>query len=211
MFIEKLTFNPFQENTYIIHDEHGNAWIIDPGCHNAAEEKILSDLILSKKLNPVAVLNTHCHIDHVVGNHYVCSTWNIPLFIPEGEEDLLRSAPVIADNWGFPYHEKLADGFIEAGNMPSLNLHYQVLQVPGHSPGHIALYFPDSADLISGDVLFYQSIGRTDLPGGNHDQLIASIRNELFTLPNEVKVHPGHGPSTSTGYEKKYNPFCATE
>jgi glyoxylase-like metal-dependent hydrolase (beta-lactamase superfamily II) len=209
--IKSFTFNPFQENTYILHDETRECIIVDPGCYEAVERKELSDYITSNALQVKLLLNTHCHIDHVLGNAFVKEQYKLSLLLHKIEEPYLRAVEVYASNYGFyQYESSKPDGYIdendtiEFGNQ-SLNIRF----VPGHSPGHIAFYHADSRSLISGDVLFYGSIGRTDLPGGNYEALIESIHKQLFTLPDDVTVYPGHGTETSIGFEKVNNPFCA--
>lgn len=209
MPIESFTFNPFQENSYVLIDPLEQCWIIDPGCFTGEEEKMLTSFIEQNGLNPVAVVNTHCHIDHVLGNSFCKHKYDIPIYIPKGEQEVLLASKVIADTYGFPEYQYVEpDGYIEEGGIPALGMKIDILQVPGHSPGHVAFYVESSSDLIAGDVLFYQSIGRTDLPGGDYDTLIKSIQEVLYDLPVEVKVYPGHGPTTTIGFEKKYNPFC---
>jgi glyoxylase-like metal-dependent hydrolase (beta-lactamase superfamily II) len=209
--IRSFTFNPFAENTYIVFDETSEALIIDPGCSDRDEEAYLADFIARNNLLVKKLINTHCHIDHVLGNFFIKSKYNVPLFIHALEEPLLKAVKAYAPNYGFPqYQETQPDGFIKEGDKLSVGNHeFTVLFVPGHSPGHIALYHHDSKSLIGGDVLFENSIGRTDLPGGDYDTLIESIQAKLFQLPDEVTVYCGHGPSTTIGHEKRINPFCA--
>lgn len=211
LHLESFTFNPFAENTYVVHDETMETIIIDPGCCNRSEEMDLAEYINRKELTVKKLINTHCHIDHVLGNYFIKSKYNVPLYIHSFEEPVLKAVKTYASNYGFPqYHEVLPDSFLSEGDLVTVgNYQFNVLFVPGHSPGHIALYNKDSNILIGGDVLFENSIGRTDLPGGDYDTLIASIQNKLFSLPDEVTVHCGHGPSTTIGYEKRTNPFCA--
>lgn len=209
--IQALTFNPFEENTYLLYDETGEAVIIDPGCYEKEEEEELKSFISSKKLTPKLLLNTHCHIDHVLGNDFVKGNFNVPLLIPPLEKPVLKSVSAYAPNYGFNhYHEALPDGDLKEGELVEFGAStLEILFLPGHSPGHVGFYERNQKFLIGGDVLFYHSIGRTDLPGGNFDTLLSSIHQKLFTLPGEVKVYPGHGPPTSIGEEKIHNPFCA--
>ena len=204
-----LTFNPLQENTYILAAENNECWIIDPGCYERQEQTELFELIASKQLTPVKIINTHCHVDHVLGNAVVKRKYNIPLLIHPIEEHYLRAVVTYASNYGFAAYEPAEpDGFLDVKVPMKLGDHeIQLLFVPGHSPGHIALYNKEQNLCIAGDVLFRQSIGRTDLPGGNHEQLLQAIRTQLFTLPGETVVYPGHGPSTTIEFEKRYNPF----
>jgi hydroxyacylglutathione hydrolase len=209
--VQSFTFNPFGENTYVLYDETGEAVIIDPGCYEKKEEEELKAFILSKNLTVKLLLNTHCHIDHVLGNHFVKHQYKVPFLIHPVEVEVLRSVKVYAANYGFPqYHEVLPDGMLQEGQRISFgNSTLDVLFLPGHSPGHVGFYQPAQKFLISGDVLFYRSVGRTDLPGGSSDTLLASIHNKLFTLPDDVVVYSGHGPKTILGEEKNENPFCA--
>jgi hydroxyacylglutathione hydrolase len=158
-----------------------------------------------------SLLNTHCHIDHVLGNYFVKEKYKVRLCIPRLEEPVLRAQKAYAPAYGiFNYHETTPDILLdEEAEVKFGNQTLKVLFVPGHSPGHLAFYHEQSKILIGGDVLFYNSIGRTDLPGGNYNTLIKSIHTKLFTLPDSVKVYPGHGPETTIGYEKRTNPFCA--
>ncbi len=206
-----LTFNPLQENTYILAAENNECWIIDPGCYERQEQAELFDLIASKQLKPTKIINTHCHVDHVLGNASVKRKYNIPLLIHPVEEYYLRAVASYAPNYGFAAYEPAEpDGFLDVNIPMKLGTHViEFLFVPGHSAGHIALYNKEQNLCIAGDVLFRQSIGRTDLPGGNHEQLLQSIRTQLFTLPGETLVYPGHGPSTTIEFEKHYNPFFA--
>ncbi len=209
--IRSFTFNPFEENTYVLHDETGEGVIVDPGCYEQEERSELKNFISLKNLAIKYVLNTHCHIDHVLGNEFTKQQYKAPLLVHPLELHVLKAAKVYASNYGFPlYHEVLPDGELNT----DLSVQFgksslKTLFVPGHSPGHVAFYEPDQKFVIGGDVLFNRSIGRTDLPGGNHQTLIDSIHRQLFILPDDVVVHPGHGPSTTIGEEKAYNPFCA--
>jgi hydroxyacylglutathione hydrolase len=206
-----LTFNPLQENTYILAAENNECWIIDPGCYEREEQAQLFDLIVSKQLKPVLIINTHCHVDHVLGNAAVKRKYNIPLLIHPIEEPYLRAVSTYAPNYGFAAYEPAEpDDFLDVKVSMKLGEHsIQLLFVPGHSAGHIALYNKEQNLCIAGDVLFRQSIGRTDLPGGNHEQLLQSIRTQLFSLPGETVVYPGHGQSTTIEFEKRHNPFFA--
>ncbi|GAB2528619.1 MBL fold metallo-hydrolase [Rufibacter soli] len=207
--IESFTFNPFSENTYVLYDDTKECVVIDPGCSNKTEQQELQDFIKTNELKVVRLLNTHCHIDHVLGNKFVADTYGVPLEIHEDDLPVLRSVPTYSAAYGFPqYQEVLPEKFLKEGEDVAFgNTKLEVLFTPGHAPGHVVFYHPESQNLIGGDVLFQRSIGRTDLPGGDYDTLIQSIRTKLFTLPEEVTVHPGHGPSTTIGEEKASNPF----
>jgi glyoxylase-like metal-dependent hydrolase (beta-lactamase superfamily II) len=211
--IEKFTFNPFMENTYVVFDNSGEGIILDPGCFEKEEEKQLIEFIRAKKLTIKQLINTHCHIDHVLGNAFVKRQFNVPLSMHKIEVPLLNAVKTYAPNYGFfRYQDSTADNFLAEGDVVSVgNEKLVVLFVPGHSPGHIALYHPESKSLLGGDVLFENSIGRTDLPGGDLDTLIESIHQKFFTLPDDVKVYCGHGAETTIGFEKRTNPFCALQ
>jgi glyoxylase-like metal-dependent hydrolase (beta-lactamase superfamily II) len=207
--LECFTFNPFQENTYVLSNEKGEAIIIDPGCYFSAEQETLKNYILRAGLQPVQLLNTHCHLDHVFGNRWVAETYRLELFIHPNEEKMLELAPVSGLKYGLGFSNyKGPLHFLQPGETLRLGQdELQVLFAPGHSPGHVCFYCAAQHFIIGGDVLFRESIGRTDLPGGNHEQLLQSIREQLFSLPAETVVHPGHGMATTIGYEQKHNPF----
>jgi glyoxylase-like metal-dependent hydrolase (beta-lactamase superfamily II) len=207
--IRQFTFNPVQENTYVIFNEKGACAIIDPGCYFSTEYKELTDFVDSRKLSPKCLLNTHCHLDHVFGNRQVANTYKLKLQIHKKEEVVLKVAPVYGQQWGLPFRNY--DGeliFLEEGEEVKLDDDVlKVILLPGHSPGSIGFYNEAGRFLIGGDVLFRESIGRTDLPMGDHETLLSSIRQKLFSLPDDIVVYPGHGPETSIGYEKLNNPF----
>jgi hydroxyacylglutathione hydrolase len=208
--IKAFAFNPFQENTYVLHDETKECVIIDPGCFDTSEKLELTDFIASNGLRPVKLLNTHCHIDHVLGNAYCKRNFGIELSAHKKDEPVLRAVKAYASNYGFAgYEESEIDHYIDEGDVVQFgSTNLEVLFVPGHAPGHVAFYHADTKQLMGGDVLFRQSIGRIDLPGGDHSTLIKSIHEKLFTLSDDVEVFPGHGETTTIGYEKVYNPFC---
>ena len=209
--VKKFVFNPFQENTYVLFDETNECVIIDPGCVEKEEENELTEFIESNQLTVKQLINTHCHIDHVLGNAFVKRKFNVPLIIHPIEEAMLRAVKSYAPNYGFfHYQDSTPDSFLNEGDQVIFgNQKFEVLFVPGHSPGHIAFYDAATKILIGGDVLFENSIGRTDLPGGDYDTLINSIHQKFFTLPDDVTVYCGHGSETSIGFEKRTNPFCA--
>lgn len=209
--VRQFTFNPVQENTYVIFDEKGACAIVDPGCYFDSEYKELTDFIHSNKLSPKCLLNTHCHLDHVFGNKVIAETYGLKLQIHRGEQAVLQYAPVSGKSWGLPFDNYEGDLlFLEEGDEVNIgNDSLRVILTPGHSPASISFYHPSSKTLISGDVLFHGGIGRSDLPGGDYDTLINSIKHKLFSLPDDVRVYPGHGPETTIGHEKKHNPFLA--
>ena len=208
--VKSFTFNPFQENTYIVFDDETlDAAIIDPGCSNTSEEGALSEFISRRNLKVKYLLNTHCHIDHVLGNTFCKNTYRVPLHIHSEELPILAAVEAYAATFGITnYQPATADHFLTEGQTITIgNAHLKVLFTPGHAPGHISFYEEKEGLIIVGDTLFFESIGRTDLPGGNFNTLENTIRTKLYTLPSAVIVYPGHGPKTSIGYEKLNNPF----
>mgnify|MGYP002777444510 FL=1 len=208
MNIQAFVFNPFYENSYVLWDAAGHAIIVDPGCYEKYELDELDAFIQSKQLTVVAVVNTHCHIDHVLGNDAVKNKYGVKLWVPTREKEVLDAIPAYAPSYGFTgYRAAEVDEWFDEGALTFGTLTFQAIEVPGHSPGHMMFYHEPTKNLIGGDVLFRQSIGRTDLPGGNHEQLLKNIREKVYTLPNDVTVYPGHGPETTIGFEKQHNPF----
>ncbi|HYC85970.1 MAG TPA: MBL fold metallo-hydrolase [Chryseosolibacter sp.] len=209
--IQSFVFNPFEENSFVLFDESKECIVIDPGCYEPEERYELESFIADHHLDVKLLLNTHCHVDHVLGNYFIKEKYKVRLLIHEKEQAVLKSAEVLSSHYGLTsYTGATPDGFLNEGDEVTFGKQrLTVLFVPGHSPGHIAFYDEQSKSLIGGDVLFYNSIGRTDLPGGSYQLLIDSIHKKLFTLPDNTTVYPGHGPSTTIGYEKRTNPFCA--
>lgn len=207
--IETFTFNPYQENTYLIVDNDKNCIIIDPGMHNPQEQVYFKEYIENNGLNPTLLLNTHCHIDHVLGNKFVYETWNLTPNFHENEVPVLVSVENYAPQMGFRYETSpIPNTFIQDTDVIEFGGHQiQAILAPGHSPGHLCFYMEDAKTLIGGDVLFRNSIGRSDLPGGDHQTLLNSIKSRIYTLPEDTEVFPGHGPSTTIGFEKQTNPF----
>jgi hydroxyacylglutathione hydrolase len=207
--VQRFTFNPVQENTYVVYNEKGHCCIIDPGCYFASEEKELSSFIKENKLTPVFLLNTHCHLDHILGNRYIQKTFGLELYIHKDEKPVLEYGPVSGQLWQLPFDNY--DGplhFLAEGDVVRLGddeLH--VLYTPGHSPGSISFYSKENKFVISGDVLFQGSVGRTDLPGGDFKILEESIKTKLYTLPADTVVYSGQGDTTTIGDEMKTNPF----
>jgi glyoxylase-like metal-dependent hydrolase (beta-lactamase superfamily II) len=209
MNIKSFVFNPFYENTYVISSNDKNAFIFDPGCYEDFEINEICQYIDEQQLNVKAIVNTHCHIDHVLGNKTLKEKFNCPLMIPKREEEIFNAVVTYAPQWGITnYQHAEVDKFLlEKGSLQLDEVTFSLIEVSGHSPGHLIFYEESEQTIIGGDVLFRESIGRTDLPGGNHDELLTNIREKVYTLPEEVTVYPGHGPETTIGYEKKYNPF----
>lgn len=210
MKTEVFTFNPVQENTFVLYDEStGECAIVDPGCFNDAEFEQLKGFISAYDLKPVKLINTHCHFDHIFGVERCRAEWNLKWEAHPGDSFLVSGATSKAAMFGIkiasiqPVDVELQDNSeITFGKVALKAIH-----VPGHSPGSICLYNEESKTLIAGDVLFRGSIGRTDLEQGDYDTLINGIEAKLMTLPEDVKVYPGHGPSTTIAYEKANNPF----
>ena len=207
--VKAFTFNPVQENTYILYNEEKDCIVVDPGCYFENERNLLKAFITDHQLAVRYLVNTHCHFDHVFGNRFVAETWKQSLVIHERERLVLDYAPVSAAQFNLPFENYEGEiVYISEGDTIRLGAdQLQVLFTPGHAPGHICLYNKEQQFVIGGDVLFRLSIGRTDLPGGNHNTLIRSIREKLFVLPDEVVVYPGHGGTTTIGFEKDNNPF----
>lgn len=209
LHIKSFTFNPFQENTYLLYDDNGSGTLIDPGCFDLAERKQLLDFVTEKKIRISQVLNTHCHIDHVLGNAWAKKTFGVELLIHKEEVAVLKAVEVYAPSYGFVGYETTeAEGFLTEGEVFKVGDEIlKIIFVPGHAPGHVVFYHEASHQCIAGDTLFRGSIGRTDLPGGDHELLLRKIKSELFTLPEETVIFPGHGPETTIGFEKIHNPF----
>ncbi len=207
--VVSFMFNPFQENTYLLFDETAECVIFDPGCHTAAEQKILKDYIAQNNLTPVRLINTHCHIDHIFGNTFVANKYGLGLEIHKNELPLLEAAVYQGKMWGINVEPSPQPSrfLTEKDTIQFGNTTLEILFTPGHSPASLSFYCREAKIVIAGDVLFRESIGRTDLPGGNYQTLIYSIRTKLLTLDDDVIVYSGHGPSTTIGYERTHNPF----
>jgi glyoxylase-like metal-dependent hydrolase (beta-lactamase superfamily II) len=207
--VERKVFNAFQENTYLVYDETGECLIIDPGCQEAYEEEELFDFIKSKGLKPVGHLYTHAHIDHILGNGYVNSTYGLKPVMHEASKPIFMSAGDHGRMFGIEINEIVEpEIFIDEGEIIRFgNSSVEVLYTPGHVDGHVCFVNHPEKWVIVGDVLFRDSIGRTDLPTGDFDLLSDSIRNKLYTLGADYTVFPGHGPETSIGHEMRNNPF----
>jgi len=207
--VQSFTFNPVQENTYVLYNDKSQCCIIDPGCYFASEEQELKDFIEKGHLQPVYLLNTHCHLDHIFGNRFVQKTFGLPLYLHKLEKPVLEYGPTSGQLWQLPFDNYDGElNFLDEGQVVQIGedrLH--ILFTPGHSPGSISFYSQANKFVISGDVLFQGSIGRTDLPGGDFTILEESIKTKLYTLPGDVIVYPGHGDATTIGDEMKTNPF----
>jgi len=207
--IKSFIFNPIQENTYILYNEFKQCIVIDPGCYFNEEKEILKNFIHQNELTPTLLLNTHCHLDHVFGNKMVAETFQLTLHINEKEKAVLSFAPTSGLMYNFPFDNYTGEIILlKEGDKVLLGKdELLVIEAPGHSPGSICFYCAKQNFIISGDVLFKGSIGRTDLPMGDHHALLNNIKNKLMVLPGDTVVYSGHGPSTSIGEEKTSNPF----
>ena len=207
--IEKFIFNDFQVNTFILWDETKDCLIVDPGCFTLEERNDFMEYFSKNKLKPVKIINTHCHVDHILGNAFIFKNFNIPTAAHKDEQYLLEGIVEYGQMLGFMVDRPPdINEYLEEDSMVKFGKSkLKILHVPGHSRGSIALYSPDQKFIIAGDVLFYGGIGRTDLPGGNYDTLINSIKTKILTLPGDVIVYPGHGPSTTVKAETDTNPF----
>lgn len=207
--IKSFVFNPFSENTYVVYNDHKNAFIIDPGNFSPEETRLLQNFIEENGLKIQNILLTHAHIDHVLGLQTVYNLYNVPVLLHETEKEILDRNPMDANRFGFffkPFEGEIQ--FLKENEVLKLDEdEFKILHVPGHSPGHIAFHNEAQKFVVSGDVLFEGSIGRTDLYKGNHEQLLESIRTKLFILDGDTKVYNGHGNPTTIGFEKDYNPF----
>ena len=210
MKLKSFTFNQFYENTFIVSDSTNNCIIVDPGCYSNDEKNILKKYIEDNNLNPVKLINTHCHIDHILGNKFVANTWGLNLETHQNDIELLENSSEIARLYGFIDYEKSPSTtqFLNEGDIVEFGKSkLKILYTPGHAPGHISLYSKEEKFIISGDVLFNNSIGRTDLPGGDFNVLIESIKTKILCLDDDTVVYCGHGPATTVGFERENNPF----
>jgi glyoxylase-like metal-dependent hydrolase (beta-lactamase superfamily II) len=207
--VHSFTFNDFYENTYVVYDDTKECIIIDPGCNSLQEQEELTDFINKNQLSPKHLINTHCHIDHILGNAFIASLFNLPLSAHKKEAEVLASGIQTAAMFQITYTPSPEISiFLEEGNAVHFgNTAFEILFTPGHSPASISLLNKQEKILIAGDVLFQGSIGRTDLPGGNFETLTRVIREKFFTLHDDTVVYPGHGPATTTGVERRTNPF----
>lgn len=206
--IAKIQFNPFGENTYILHNGT-DAIIVDCGAYNAKEMQTLEAFIAKNNLNPIMVAATHGHIDHICGAQNACRHWNIPFAMSSLDSEILVSNLDYAASMGFDL-EAVPEITIDLFKLPQITLGEDIISIiptPGHTPGGVCFYIKNQNALLSGDTLFAQSIGRTDLPGGDYKQLMSSIIKNLIPLDGSTKIFPGHGADTTLAHEAMYNPF----
>lgn len=207
--IKSFAFNPFSENTYVVFNENKEAYIIDPGNFSDEETNVLTKFISDNELKVQNILLTHAHIDHVLGLQKIFDHYKVSVLMHEIEKEILDRNPMDANRFGFFFKPFEGDiSFLTEDETINLgNDKFKIIHVPGHSPGSIAFYNEVQKFMVSGDVLFEGSIGRTDLYKGDHEQLISSIKNKLFVLDEETKVYNGHGNPTTIGFEKNYSPY----
>jgi glyoxylase-like metal-dependent hydrolase (beta-lactamase superfamily II) len=207
--IYSFVFGPLEENTYILYDETGECLIVDPGFYDEKEKQDLLAFIQAKKLHPVRLINTHTHLDHILGNHTLSRVFKLSPEYHAFEDPVIRNAPVFAENFGLKYDlSPLADTFLKEGEKLKFgSSQLDILFTPGHSPGSLSFYSEQDKLLLAGDVLFKGSIGRTDIPFGDHEQLLESIQREFLVLPEDTRVYSGHGLSTEIGIEMRTNPY----
>ncbi len=207
--LQSFTYGPFQENTYVLYNEHNEAIIIDPGMYELNEFDAFFSYLSEMDLKPTLLLNTHTHIDHIFGNAAVVMKYKVPLAFHELDKPVFDHQLTARAMYNLTFVPSPApDYYLKENELVTLGSDsLQILLCPGHSPGSVCFYHKEQQFIIGGDVLFQQSIGRSDLPGGDYDTLVNSIHTQLFTLPDEVSVYSGHGPKTSIGFEKMNNPF----
>ena len=209
MNIQRFVFNPIQENTYVLWDATGECVIVDAGNFSAREDRTLSDFIAQHNLHPVAAVNTHGHFDHTFGVPYLKRTYDVPFILSGKDRFLLENAATSGSVFGIPTGEQ-PEIDVDADTLEEVRFGttaLRIIPVPGHTPGHVALYEPQSKSLFTGDTLFRESIGRTDLPGGDYSWIMRSILENILPLGDEVKIYPGHGEASDLGHESMYNPF----
>jgi hydroxyacylglutathione hydrolase len=207
--VEKFVVNPLQENTFVLSDETGECVFVDPGFYFDVEYQEIRDYISENRLNPVMIANTHCHFDHLMGVEFLRKEFKIPFYAHPDEAFWVEKTIEQGQMFGFEMEPvQPPDAFFRENEPLKFgNTEMEIIHVPGHSSGHVVFYSSEDGILIGGDVLFYGSIGRTDLPGGDYNTLISGIKNKLFRLPDKTKVYCGHGPETTLGFEKNNNPF----
>ena len=210
MNVVKFVFNPIQENTYIVWDETKECIIIDAGNMSAREDKVVADFIEEQGLKPVLAVNTHCHFDHILGVEFLKMTYGVPFAASSADLDLLKSGRASGVMFGMELGALPETIDIDLATTEEIhfgNTTLRVIPTPGHTPGCVSLYHEESKSLFTGDTLFRESIGRTDLPGGDYPTIMQSILKKILPLGDEVVVYPGHGDKSNIGHESMYNPF----
>jgi hydroxyacylglutathione hydrolase len=209
MEVFRLVFSPIEVNTYVLSDNKGNCAVLDCGCYDRTEFKRLTEFISKKNLNPVLLLNTHCHLDHIFGNGMFLEKYNLRTLCHKDEEVNRKDSVHIASVFGMKMEiPPEPAGLIGDSSIVSFgNSEMKALFVPGHTSGSLAFYSEKDKIVFTGDALFAGSIGRTDLKGGDYDTLIQSIREKLFVLPPDTVVYPGHGDPTTIETEMNTNPY----
>lgn len=207
--IQKFVVNPLGENSLVLSDETGECIFIDPGFYYSEEHHEIKEYIRNNNLKPVKIVNTHCHFDHILGVEFLRKEFGLKLYAHPGDAFWVDKVTEQGEMFGFEIDPvRPVDIFISEGEIVRFGqTDLEVIHVPGHSPGHVVFYNRAEKFLVAGDVLFYGSIGRTDLPGGDYQTLISGIKAKLFALPDDTKVYCGHGPETTIGFEKNTNPF----
>ena len=208
MHIKKFTFNPFQENTYVLSDDNDNAVIVDPGCYDREEEMELQRYIEDNNLHVLALLNTHAHVDHVLGNQFVLKNYKVPYYLHEADFPTLKSVENYAHVYGMANYKVSPEptNLLKGGEILTFgDMEMKVFHTPGHCPGHVVYFLEKEKLVVNGDVLFKGSFGRTDLPGGSMEVLKKTIFDVMFELPEETVVLSGHGDETTIGVEKRTN------
>lgn len=207
--VEKFVVNPLGENSFVISDETKECIFIDPGFYFDDEYEEIRVYLENQHLKPVKIINTHCHFDHLMGVEFVREKYQVPFYVHADDAIWIERAVEQAKTFGFEMNPvSPANKFITGNDIIKFgNTEFKIIHVPGHSPGHVVFYSEQNKILMAGDVLFYGSIGRTDLPGGNYQTLISGIEEKLLVLPDDTRVYCGHGPETTIGFEKRNNPF----
>lgn len=204
-----LTFNPFGENTYVLFDETKQCALVDAGCYTEQERQTLVAFIAKNDLEPVVAINTHGHVDHICGVEFVKRQWGVPFALHRNERPIMELAPSYAGGMGFDIETLPAVeiDLAETTDIPLGKSRLHILQTPGHAPGHVAIHVPEAELLLTGDLLFKESIGRTDLPGGDYPTLMESIIERVIPLGGDTRIFPGHGPHSTVAHEVMFNPF----
>ena len=210
MKIARLIFNPLQENTYVVWDESLEAVVIDAGIMSERENATLEQFLSERGLTPVYALNTHGHFDHLMGVEFLRQRYGAKIAVSSKDKFLVENAAQSAELFGIRAGDMPEKIDVDLEGMQSISFgqsELQIISTPGHTPGHVAFYEPNAKILFTGDTLFRESIGRTDLPGGDYSWIMKSILEKIMPLGDEVKVYPGHGETTDIGHESMYNPF----